>query len=115
MKKIFTLVALMLVCIGQMCAYDFEVGGIYYNITFEGAAEVSDVDDLYSGDVVIPTIVTYKGETYSVTSIGYSAFSGCSGLTSVTVEGGNTHYDSRDNCNAIIAFYRSQGLDLIEY
>ena len=61
-----------------------------------------------------------------VTSIGRSAFSGCSGLTSVAipnsvetigidafyecgnlvsivVSSGNTLYDSRDNCNAVIA------------
>ena len=38
----------------------------------------------------------------NVTSIGEGAFSGCSGLTSIIVESGNTKYDSRDNCNAII-------------
>ncbi|MBP5770117.1 MAG: leucine-rich repeat domain-containing protein [Bacteroidaceae bacterium] len=38
----------------------------------------------------------------SVTSIGYNAFCGCYGLTSIQVENGNTEYDSRDNCNAII-------------
>ena len=38
----------------------------------------------------------------SVTSIGSCAFSYCSGLTSVTVASGNTKYDSRDSCNAII-------------
>ena len=38
----------------------------------------------------------------SVTSIGYAAFAGCSGLTSINVASGNTVYDSRDNCNAII-------------
>jgi hypothetical protein len=30
------------------------------------------------------------------------AFSGCSGLTSIVVESGNTVYDSRNNCNAVI-------------
>ena len=30
------------------------------------------------------------------------AFSGCTGLTSVVVDGNNTKYDSRENCNAII-------------
>ena len=38
----------------------------------------------------------------SVTSIGTVAFRGCSGLTSIVVEDGNTIYDSRGNCNAII-------------
>ena len=38
----------------------------------------------------------------SVTSIGGGAFSGCSSLTSIKVDAGNTTYDSRDNCNAII-------------
>ncbi|MDY6438342.1 MAG: leucine-rich repeat domain-containing protein [Prevotella sp.] len=38
----------------------------------------------------------------SVTSIGDYAFRFCSGLTSIVVENGNTKYDSRDNCNAII-------------
>ena len=38
----------------------------------------------------------------SVTSIGYEAFCECSGLTSIKVESGNSVYDSRENCNAII-------------
>lgn len=43
--------------------------------------------------VTIPSSVTY---------ISFSAFSNCSGLTSLVVDEGNIHYDSRDNCNAII-------------
>ncbi|HCT92931.1 MAG TPA: hypothetical protein DF613_16350 [Lachnospiraceae bacterium] len=38
----------------------------------------------------------------SVTRIGNTAFSGCSGLAEITVTAGNTKYDSRQNCNAII-------------
>ena len=38
----------------------------------------------------------------SVTSIGSLAFFNCSGLTSMTVSSGNTVYDSREGCNAII-------------
>ena len=67
-------------------------------------------------ELIIPNSVTsignhafcdYSGLTSvtipnSVTSIGYHAFDGCSGLTSIKVESGNTKYDSRDNCNAII-------------
>ena len=38
----------------------------------------------------------------SVTSIGENAFIGCGSLASIVVAGGNTVYDSRENCNAII-------------
>ena len=38
----------------------------------------------------------------SLTKIGSKAFYGCGGLTSIVVEAGNTVYDSRNNCNAII-------------
>ena len=38
----------------------------------------------------------------SVTSIDPFVFDQCSGLTSIIVEKGNTYYDGRDNCNAII-------------
>jgi len=50
---------------------------------------------LYSGltSITIPN---------SVTSIGNSAFAGCTGLSSIIVEEGNSKYDSRNNCNAII-------------
>ena len=41
----------------------------------------------------------------SVTRIWNSAFFGCSGLTSLVVASGNTTYDSRNNCNAIIETY----------
>ena len=38
----------------------------------------------------------------SVTKISDSAFAGCFGLSSITVTSGNTFFDSRNNCNAII-------------
>ena len=38
----------------------------------------------------------------SVTEISNLAFCGCSSLASIIVECGNTRYDSRDNCNAIV-------------
>ena len=111
-------------------AYDFEVDGIYYNITGTSTVEVTykGYDNVitghYSGEITIPETVTHAGMTYAVTAIGRSAFhycddplsvtipksvvfidhafDNCSGLTSITVESGNLRYDSRDNCNAII-------------
>ncbi len=38
----------------------------------------------------------------SLISIGGGAFSGCDSLEQIIVEAGNTVYDSRENCNAII-------------
>ena len=61
------------------------------SVTSIGSGAFSECSGLTS--VTIPN---------SVTSIGDAAFSGCSGLTSVMVESGNTKYDSRNNCNAII-------------
>ena len=66
--------------------------------------------------ITIPNSVTsigYQGFYYcsgltsitipnSVTSIDFLAFAGCSGVASINVENGNTVYDSRNNCNAII-------------
>ena len=49
--------------------------------------------------VNLSSIVIPKG----VTSIMRGAFSGCNSLTSIKVEDGNELYDSRENCNAIIA------------
>ena len=37
-----------------------------------------------------------------VTSIGFNAFYSCSSMSSIIVESGNSKYDSRNNCNAII-------------
>ena len=38
----------------------------------------------------------------SVNTLGNGAFSGCLNLSSINVNSGNTTYDSRNNCNAII-------------
>ena len=74
-------------------AHDFEVDGIYYNknadetsvtVTYRGNSYDAYSDE-YSGNVVIPSSVTYSGNTYAVTSIGKYAFYECSGLTSITI------------------------------
>ena len=68
-------------------AYDVKIDGIYYNIISEGkTAEVTmNVEDKYSGEVVIPSSITVEGKEYTVTSIRNSAFYECSSLTSVTI------------------------------
>ena len=73
-------------------AHDFEVDGIFYNKTSDNTAAVTYKGDSYSsyskeysGDIVIPSSVDYNGATYSVTSIGKSAFNSCYDLTSVEI------------------------------
>ena len=87
-KHLFT--TLLLLCATVATAHDFEVGGIYYNILSEEGKTVEvtfdgDYSNEYTGSVVIPESVTYEGITYSVTSIGASAFYDCIGLTSLTI------------------------------
>ena len=89
-------VAIMLLSL-QAMAYDFSYTHqgktLYYKILAGGTntlavtyySETATSNNHVSGDVVIPSSVEHNNVTYSVTSIGNSAFSGCSGLTSVTI------------------------------
>ena len=69
-----------------------KIGDLYYNL--EGTNQTAEVtyqykysSSNYSGltTATIPETVAYNSTTYSVTSIGDSAFYWCSGLTSVTI------------------------------
>ena len=53
--------------------YDYSSGQAYENKNY------------VSGDIEIPRKVIINSKTYTVTSIGFSAFWGCDGLTSVTI------------------------------
>ena len=64
-----------------------QIGSLYYtlNSSNKTAEVVKSSGTQYSGSISIPSSVTYSGSTYTVTSVGSSAFSYCSGLTSVTI------------------------------
>ena len=69
-------------------AYDFADDGIYYNIISEEdrTVEVTNRSSGYAsyrGNIVIPPKATSNGITYNVITIGYEAFSSCTGLTSI--------------------------------
>ena len=63
----------------------FVVDGITYRIKSASEAQASGISQDFKGDVTIPKEVVYDSKTYSVTSIGSSAFKGCSGLTSIKI------------------------------
>ncbi len=71
----------------NIVALSTEVDGVNYDFNAETkqATVIAKSSGKYSGEIVIPESVEYGGTTYSVTSIVDNAFSGCSGLTSVTI------------------------------
>ena len=91
MKQLLS--TILFICIALFAsAYDFMVDGLCYNIWDNGTSvyvtyqkrESPSYPNL-SGDIIIPSTVTYYGTTYSVIFIGYEVFYGCSDLNSVTI------------------------------
>lgn len=94
MKKTFTTLMTLVFGVGIMFAYDglpVKVGGIYYSlnistqtaaVTYRGSLPTGAN---YSGDIVIPSTITYNDTIYNVTSIGSSAFKYCENLKSVVI------------------------------
>ena len=96
-----------------------------YNPDEGTATVIKDPERNYKEAVVIPSTVQHNGTTYTVTKIADNAFADCTALTSITIPAtvtelagstfynctelkeivvnpGNSVYDSRNNCNAII-------------
>ena len=89
MKKI-TLLLLALVAGTSLWAENVKINGIYYSLSSTTAQVISDQSSdksVYSAytSVTIPSSVTYNNYTYPVTSVGTSAFEGCSNLESVVL------------------------------
>ena len=79
--------------IGQKAFYGCS--GLISAVIPQGVTSISAQAFEGCGDLTSVTISS------SVTSIA-EAFSNCKNLSSIVVDNGNTNYDSRDNCNAII-------------
>ncbi len=66
----------------------FVVDGIYYSSMNGNTAKVianENVEGYYTGNVVIPSTVTYQGTTFDVVAIDDNAFDGCYDLASVVI------------------------------
>ena len=122
MKRLLFLMATMLPIVAS--AYDFELDGFYYNVisvsdlTLELTTDVeikdryndTDNNKKYTGDIVIPEDIEYKGKKWaiakicgtfkfctemtsvkipsSVSEIGECSFVGCSSLKEINLSGG---------------------------
>ena len=86
----FLLILLMSMMGLSVTAHDIAVENsdgvtIYYNWINDNTELSVTSGDGYSGNVVIPKLVSYGGATYSVTEIGQGAFSDCTSLTSISL------------------------------
>ena len=98
MKRFIISFIAVLCCISSFAANGTKIGNFYYlldnakftaTVTWGGGLPSSGTPE-YSGSISIPSEVRYDSKTYSVTSIGDYAFSGCYGLTSITIPEGVT-------------------------
>ncbi len=80
-------------------AFNGAGSGVIENVIFEEDCQLKEIKSrAFEYCHVLTGIIIPK----SVTTIGSYAFADCNSLESISVEEGNTVYDSRDNCNAII-------------
>ena len=84
---------------GTLTIDEGGINGVYYEFNGDEAIVVANPYK-YRGNVVIPASVNYNNKEYIVTRIGNNAFSGCSGLTSVTIPSSVTSIGSKvfQNC-----------------
>lgn len=72
----------------EIIEYDYTevVDGIPYVPDYStNTVDITGGEGQNTGDVVIPETIDIDGESYTVTSIGENAFSGCSDMTSVSI------------------------------
>ena len=87
MKKIYVLFLMTLLPL-LASAETVEIDGIYYDLKSKDEIVVVSNPNYYgyySGNIIIPKTITFKGVVCNVTSIGSSAFYKCSSLTSITI------------------------------
>ncbi len=106
-KNLFFVMALLSLSI--VSAQDFVIDDIAYHV-IPGTTnvEVDSKSGCYAGAVTIPETVTYNASTYTVTSVGFLAFRGCSSLTSVSLSSSITSIETG-------AFLGCSGLTSVDF
>ena len=116
MKRYLFLTLAVLLCTLSASAYDFMVDSIAYYKNDDGKSVRVASGVRYKGDIVIPETVTYESRSYSVTSIGMSAFNYCGGLTSVTIPNSVTSIGERSfvGCTGLTSVTIPNSVTLID-
>ena len=116
MKKMAKLAMVLLTLIpNNVCAYDIEIDGIYYNANIEQMTlTVTSGETNYSGSIIIPSQVDYKGRTFYVKVIGNYAFRN-SAIESVIIPSSVTYIgcNAFENCNQLSKVTFNEGLGSI--
>ena len=87
-RSLLTLYALLVSVLAS--AAEVIIDGVKYNTYTDGTVYVSGYTANVPSNLVIPSVITYNGNDYSVTEISIQAFYDCIGLTSVTIPGSVT-------------------------
>lgn len=82
-QKTWMVITMLLMSLSSY-AYDFEVDGIYYNVVSLQDMTCKVTKGEYTGDIQIPSEVTYNGRKFTVTAIEKEAFYDSS-LTSISI------------------------------
>lgn len=128
--KLSFLLTLLMSMVGiEASAHDIEVKNsdgvtIYYNfinnmeleVTFRGSS-YSSYSNEYTGDVKIPSSVTYDGKTYNVVVIGYGALADCYQLSNITIPNSVNIIDNKAfyNCSRLTSIKLPNSVTSIGY
>ena len=132
MKKLFFSLLVAIFTAVQIFAYDFSAVSpsghtLYYEYVSKSDKTVRVTFELWngtdapynttpSGEITIPSTVTYEETTYSVTEIASYAFFGCNKITSVTIQEGITIImdDAFDECSKLQSVYLPNSLKTLK-
>ena len=92
MKRLLTILSILMASACASYASKVKIGELYYNlnetnfsasVTYQTYRDQSNYSNITT--LSIPASVTYNGESYNVTNIGENAFYSCKSLISVTI------------------------------
>ena len=92
------------------------IGGIKY-LLYAKHKTAKVLKNNYEGNIVIPQIVSYKGNEFQITSLEDSCFKNCSNLTSITLPKGITSLGKYcfADCNSLTSITLPEGITSLGY